>query len=83
MKKPLFDLSDGARVVRVVLAHVIILLSALVITFFIIDRFNTAMEFMSSELSKWFIGVLALLSLVSAVMTVAAYWVNPDGKKKR
>lgn len=83
MKRPLFDLSDRRRVFRVLLAHATMLLSAMVLTWFIIDRFNTAMEFMEADISKWFIGALAVLSLVSSIVTIVSLWVRPKSKKRR
>lgn len=81
-KKPFFDLRPG-RLIRVLMAHATLILSAMVITWFIIDRFNTAMEFMSSDLSKWFIGILAFLTFISSIITIAVLWYDPDGEKKR
>ena len=78
MKKKLFDLSDKFRAVRIILAHITIAFAVLVITCFVIDRVNNAMEFMTSDISKWMIAVLALLALVSSVLTVVALWSNPD-----
>ena len=83
MKRPLFDFSDTFRAFRVIVAHLTLLLSALVITFFIIDRFNTAMEFIESEISKWVIAALGFTALANAVLTIVANWVNPDGKRKK
>lgn len=82
MKNKLFDFSNKVRVFRSVLAHLTGMFAILIIICFIIDRFNTAMEFMSSEISKWCILVLAVLSLVSSVLTVIALWVNPDRKRR-
>ena len=81
MKKPL-GASKIFRAVRVAAAHLMLLFAVLIITFFIIDRFNTAMEFMTSELSKWMIFVLAALALLNAVFTIAATWVRPEKKEK-
>ena len=83
MKRPLFDFSDTFRVFRVILAHLLLLLSALVITLFILDRFNTAMEFIESDISKWVIAALGFTALANAILTIAANWVNPDGKRKK
>lgn len=82
MKKKMFDFKNKRRVFRVVLAHITALLSAMTITFFIIDRFNDAMEFMTSDLSKFLFLLLAILSLISSVVTIVCLWVNPDLKKK-
>lgn len=78
MKKKLFDLSNKWRVVRIILAHLTGAFAVLVVTCFVIDRVNTAMEFMTSDLSKWMIAILAVLALVSSVLTVLALWSNPN-----
>lgn len=83
MKRPFFDFSDPRRVVRVLLAHISIVLSVMVLTWFVIDRFNTAMEFMSADISKWFIAALAALSLASSLVNIVSLWSDPDGKKKK
>jgi membrane protein implicated in regulation of membrane protease activity len=78
MKRPLFDFSEPGRVVRTILAHLSVLLSVMVLTWFVIDRFNTAMEFMSADISKWYIAVLAALSLASSIITIVKLWRRPD-----
>ena len=82
MKKSLFDFSNKVSVFRVILSHLTAMLSVLIIICFIIDRVNTAMEFMSSGLSKWCIAILALLALISSVLNIIALWKNPDRKKR-
>ena len=83
MRNGLFDFSNKARVLRVVLAHITAMFAILLIICFIIDIFNTAMEFLSSRISKWCIFILALLALVSSILTIIALWVNPDRKRGR
>ncbi len=83
MKNRLFDFSNKARVLRVVLAHLTAMFAILIIICFIIDIFNTAMEFMTSSLSKWCILILAVLALASSILTIIALWVNPDRQRRR
>ena len=40
--------------------HLTIILSVMTLVFFVIDRFNEIMAFMTSELSKWVFALLAL-----------------------
>lgn len=54
------------KIIRL-LPHATLILSLMVLTFFVIDRFNEYMAFMSSELSKWVIAGLALCALLSAI----------------
>ena len=50
-------------------------------TFFVIDRFNEYMAFMSSEISKWVIAGLALCALLSAVRLILADQAEPRPRK--
>ena len=62
--------------------HLTIVLGLMTLTFFCIDRVNRAMAFMTSELSKWVFAGLALLSIISSVSLIAAYW-REDARKAR
>ena len=76
MRKSLFNFNNKRRVFRVLLSHLTAMLALLVLICFVIDRFNTAMAFMDSELSKWYI------ALISSILNIVALWVNPDKMKK-
>ena len=78
MKKKLFDFSNRFRVVRAWLSHLTMFFALLMLICFIIDRVNTAMEFISSDISKWCIAILAFLALVSSILNIIGLWVNPD-----
>ena len=54
MRKSLFNFNNKPRVFRVLLSHLTAMLALLVLFCFVFVRFNTAMEFMTSELSKWY-----------------------------
>ena len=82
MRNRLFDFTNKVRVFRVVTAHLTAMFSVMIIIWFIIDRVNTAMEFMTSEISKWCIAILALLALVSSILTICALWINPDKRRR-
>lgn len=60
------------RKVRTVISHACIVAALMVLVFFIIDRLNPAMEFMTSDMSKGFFLLLAALSFTNGVMTVYA-----------
>jgi phage shock protein PspC (stress-responsive transcriptional regulator) len=83
MKNKLFDFSNKVRVFRVITAHLTAMFAVLIIVCFIIDRVNTAMEFMTSNLSKWCIAILAVLALIGSILTICALWVNPDKRKRQ
>lgn len=48
-------------------AHASIIVGMMFIVFFVIDRFNPAMEFLTSSLSKWLIFVLAVCALFTGL----------------
>ena len=48
-------------------AHASIIVGMMFVVFFVIDRFNPAMEFLTSNLSKWLILVLALCAMISGL----------------
>lgn len=46
-------------------AHTSIIVGMMFVVFFVIDRFNPAMEFLTSSLSRWLILVLALCAVIN------------------
>ena len=50
--------------------------------FFIIDRFNSFMDFMTSEMSKWVFAALAVFAIASAVRLIAADWREDERERK-
>ena len=56
--------------------HITIILAML--TFFVIDRFNEFMDFMTSEMSKWVFAALAVFAIATAVRLIAADWKGKD-----
>ena len=51
-----------------VLPHICIILSGMLLTFFIIDQINPAMAFINNEITKWLIGVTAVLSIMNCIV---------------
>ena len=68
------------KIIRL-LPHATLILSLMVLTFFVIDRFNEYMAFMSSEISKWVIAGLALCALLSAGRLILADQAEPRPRK--
>lgn len=62
--------------------HLTIVLGLMTLTFFVIDRFNTAMAFMTSELSKWVFMLLAIFAIFSSVLLVGFHW-RDDARESR
>ena len=54
-----------------IVPHLSLALGLMVLTFFIIDRMNDVMAFMTSEISKWVIAALALTSVITSVCLIA------------
>jgi ABC-type nickel/cobalt efflux system permease component RcnA len=65
-----------------VLPHLTIVLAFMVIIFFVIDRINRSMAFMTSEMSKWLFMVFAVLVLPVSVMAIASQW-REDAREAR
>ena len=62
------------RYFRRAVPHITLVLSLMTITFFVIDRVNTGMAFMTSELSKWVFFALALFALVGSLTLIGYFW---------
>ena len=63
--------ADWLRLVRKLLPHVAIVISGMLIVFFVIDRINKPMGFMTNEFHKRITFVLALLAIYFAVQLIA------------
>ena len=64
-------LADWIRLVKKLLPHVAIVISGMLIVFFVIDRVNKPMGFMTDEFHKRITFVLALLAIYFAVQLIA------------
>lgn len=79
--KKLKQPSKTNRIVRRLISHATLILSVIILVCFVIDRFNGAMEFMTSEITKWLIAALALLAGTNGVLTIVALWENPSNMR--
>ncbi len=50
--------------------HLAIVLSLMIVTFFIIDRFNDAMAFLNNDITKILVLILSLFALIFAVREI-------------
>ena len=66
-----------------ILPHLTIVLSLMTLVFFVLDRFNQVMAFMTSELSKWLFALLAACSLATAMMLVFRQWLEDARQARR
>ena len=71
------------RFVKRILPHITLVLGLMTLTFFSIDRVNTGMAFMTSELSKWVFAALALASIVTSVFCIGGNWREEMRAEKR
>lgn len=78
----LFDFSNKVRVIRVIFSHLTMMFAVLVLVLFVIDRVNTAMEFMTSAVSRWVFALLAIFALITSVLNIIALWDNPDKRRR-
>lgn len=62
-------------------AHASMLLSILVLVCFVLDKFNNAMDFMTADISKWLFAVTAVVSIISAILTIINLWTKPQKRK--
>lgn len=74
----------GSRIcltVNRLFAHASMLLSILVLVCFVLDKFNDAMDFMTADISKWLFAVTAVVSIISAILTIVNLWTKPQKGK--
>lgn len=74
MKKILAILGD-------LLPHFSLALSIVLMTCFILDRYNRAMNFINNNITKWMICVLCAMTMILAVLYI--YERRRRGKKKK
>lgn len=63
--------ADWIRLIKKLLPHVAIVISGMLIVFFVIDRINKPMGFMTNEFHKRLTFVLAILAIYYAVQSIA------------
>ncbi len=63
--------------------HLTIILSVMTLVFFVIDRFNEIMAFMTSELSKWVFALLALCAIITSVCLIIENFREDDRREAR
>ena len=62
MKKP--------NIIAAALPHLCIILSCMMLTFLVIDHYNSAMVFINNEITKGIMFVLAILTVINAIMLI-------------
>jgi hypothetical protein len=64
-------------------AHAGIIVGMMVVVFFVIDRFNPAMEFITSEISKWVILLLALSAISNGFYTAVLLFLRERRRREK
>ncbi len=59
------------KTVEKVMPHISIILSGMMIVFFVVDRFNSAMAFIDNDGTKILLLLLSVTSIINASMLVA------------
>lgn len=65
-------LSDWLRLLDKLLPHVAIVIAGMLVVFFLIDRVNKPMAFMTNEFHKRIVFVLALMAIYLAARRISA-----------
>ncbi len=55
------------RLFALLSAHAAIILSLIYLTLFVIDRINTAMEFINNDITKTLVAILAVLAIANGI----------------
>ena len=58
--------------------HITVILALMTLTFFIIDRFNEFMDFMTAEMSKWLFALLAVCAIITSVCLIVENFREDD-----
>jgi hypothetical protein len=64
------------------LTHATILLAALFLTLLVLDQYNPSMDFVSSDVSKWFLLAFALCAFISSIITATLQYRERHPKNK-
>ncbi len=67
-------------VINTLFAHVSVIVSLIVLICFVLDKFNDAMDFMTADISRWLIGISALIAIINGILTIVSLWKKPNNK---
>lgn len=76
-------LADWRRLIRKLLPHIAIIISGMLVVFFVIDRINKPMEFMTNEFHKRLTFVLSILAIYMAVRIISLQRKTERAAQKR
>ena len=52
------------------LPHLTLILSLMLLTFFVIDQFNEAMAFLDNTITKWLLGVTSFFTVILSILAI-------------
>ena len=58
------------RFLEALLPHLILILSLVFLTFFVIDQVNEAMAFLANAITKWMLCVFCILTLILSLISI-------------
>ena len=58
--------------IKKVFPHISIILSLMLMVFFVIDRFNEAMAFINNNITKWLLCVFCIVSFIVSLMCLSS-----------
>lgn len=58
------------RKLSALLPHLCIILSGMLLTFFILDQINPAMAFINNEITKWLMLLQAVLTIICCILLI-------------
>ena len=61
-----------------IIPHITLVLSIMTLVFFIIDRYNEIMAFMTSEMSKWLFAGLAVCAVTTSICLIVENFREDD-----
>lgn len=64
-----------------IIPHLTIVLSAMCLLFFVIDRFNRNMDFLNNEMTRWLVAALAACAIFTSVRMII--WDLPMNDKEK
>lgn len=75
--------ADWRRLIRKLLPHAAIIISGMLVVFFVIDRVNKPMEFMTNEFHKQLTFILSILAIYMAVRIISLQRKTERAAQKR
>lgn len=58
------------RIIKKILPHICIIISGMLITFFIIDQFNSSMAFIDNSITKWLLFINSILAIIMSILQI-------------